>query len=218
MGRENLSFVVVGLGAFGSVVAAELARFGNRVLGIDKDQRRVGMLADQLTSAVILDATDEGALRDAGVDRYDVGLVSIGGDLEASVLATMNLRLVGVQTIWAKADTRTHHRILSKIGADRVVLPSLEMGRHAAQMLNNPAVQDYVALGNGFSVVNVLIPERMKGKNLSKLHIGENITTLGLMRGSEYIEVKGLDPVVLPNDRLLLLGRRADLSKFGETL
>ncbi|MFV0384122.1 potassium channel family protein [Paracoccus sp. (in: a-proteobacteria)] len=218
MGKKNKNFVVVGLGAFGGVVAAELARFGNHVLGIDTDQKRVAALASQLSNVVILDATDEGALREAGVDRYDIGLVSIGNDLEASVLATMNLRLIGVDTVWAKADTRTHHRILTKLGAHRVVQPSGEMGRHTAQMLNNAAVQDYVALGNGFSVVNVLIPERHKDKPLSQLDIGEGVRPLGVMRGTEFIEVSGTDPVLLTNDRLLLLGRRVELSRFGDRL
>ena len=219
LGKENRSFVVVGLGSFGSVVASELARFGNRVMGVDKDHRRVAALAEQLSNVVILDATDEGALREAGVDRYDVGLVSIGNDLESNVIATMNLRLIGVDRVWAKAENRTHHRILSKIGADRVVLPELEMGRHTAQMLNNPAVQDYVALGNGFSVVNLLLPERLKGKNLSDLGIGEGIVRLGMMRGTEYIDLSnGEDPEMRTNDRLLLLGKRVDLTRFGDRL
>ena len=219
MGKQNRSFIVVGLGSFGSVVASELARFGNRVLGVDKNQRRVAALAEQLSNAVILDATDEGALREAGVDRYDVALVSIGNDLESNVIAAMNLRLIGVGSVWAKAENRTHHRILSKIGADRVVLPELEMGRHTAQMLNNPAVQDYVALGNGFSVVNLMLPERLKGKTLSELNIGEGITALGMMRGTEYIDLRGkADPVLNTNDRLLLLGKRVDLTRFGDRI
>lgn len=218
MGRQQRSFVVIGLGAFGSVVATELARFGNRVLGIDQDHRRVAMLAEQLSNVVILDATDEGALREAGVDRYDVGLVSIGNDLESSIIATMNLRLIGLEAVWAKAESRTHHRILSKIGADRVLLPGLEMGRHAAQMLNNPAVQDYVALGNGYSVVNLLIPERLKGRKLSDLQIDKGIVTLGMMRGTEYVDLSQRDPVLMTNDRLLLLGRRVELTQFGDRL
>lgn len=218
MGKKYRSFVVIGLGAFGSVVASELARFGNRVLGIDKDPRRVAMLAEHLTTAVILDATDEGALREAGADRYDVGLVSIGNDLESNVIAAMNLRLIGVDTVWAKAESRTHHRILSRIGADRVILPGLEMGRHTAQMLNNPAVQDYVSLGNGFSVVNLLLPERLKDKRLSELNMGPGITALGLMRGTEYMDLRDNDPALRTNDRLLLLGKRTDLTRFGDQL
>lgn len=209
---------MIGLGAFGSVVALELARFGNQVLGIDKDPRRVSMLADQLPSVAILDASDEGALREAGVDRYDVGLVSIGNDLENSVIAAMNLRLIGVGTIWAKAESRTHHRILSKIGADRVILPGLEMGRHAAQMLNNPAVQDYVALGNGFSVVNLMVPQRLSGRRLSDLEVDDGIEVLGMMRGTEYRSTRDDDPLLQTNDRLLLLGKRVDLTRFGDRL
>lgn len=218
MGRQNRSFVVIGLGAFGSVVASELARFGNHVLGIDKDHRRVAALAEQLSRVVILDATDEGALREAGADRYDVGLVSIGNDLEGNVIAAMNLRLIGVTTVWAKAESRTHHRILSKIGADRVILPGLEMGRHTAQMLNNPAVQDYVALGNGFSVVNLMVPSRLAGRRPSELNTGPGVTLLGLMRGTEYVDLRDNDPALLANDRLLLLGKRVDLTRFGDQL
>lgn len=218
MGRETRSFVVIGLGSFGGVVASELARFGNHVLGVDKNHKRVAALADQLSNVVILDATDEGAMREAGLDRYDVGLVSIGNDLESSVLATMNLRLIGVETVWAKAESRTHHRILSKIGARRVVLPGLEMGRHTAQMLNNPAVQDYVSLGNGYSVVNLLIPERLDDRKLSDLQIDKRITALGMMRGTEFIDLHDNDPVLKTDDRLLLLGRREQLTPFGDRL
>ncbi|RJE81620.1 TrkA family potassium uptake protein [Paracoccus sp. JM45] len=218
MGKPSRSFVVIGLGAFGSVVATELARFGNQVLGIDKDPRRVSALAETLPATVILDATDEGAMREAGVDRYDVGLVSIGNDLESNVIAAMNLRLIGVGHIWAKADSRTHHRILSKIGADRVIMPGLEMGRHTAQMLNNPAVQDYVSLGNGFSVVNLMIPQRLAGRKLSELKAGPTVQMLGMMRGTEYRCLRDDDPVLQTNDRLLLLGKRVDLTNFGDKL
>lgn len=166
MAKEKRSFVVIGLGAFGGTVALELARFGNHVLGIDLDERRVSPMASALTGAVILDTTDELALREAGLENYDVALVAIGDDIEASILSTMNLRVLGVETIWAKAASKTHHRILSKVGADRVILPEQEMGRHIAQMLNNPAVQDYVSLGNGYSVVNIVIPERLSGRPL----------------------------------------------------
>ena len=218
MSRENRNFVVVGLGSFGSVVAAELARFGNRVLGIDNDERRVSAMAETLSSVVILDATDEGALREAGAYQYDVALVSIGNDLEASILAAMNLRLIGVETIWAKAANRTQHRILSKIGVDRVILPALEMGRHTAQMLNNPAVQDYVALGNGFSVVNLLIPKRLAGKAIGDLAIGEGVRVLGVMRGTEYFSGQDEGYLLKEADRMLLLGKRPELTAFGDRL
>jgi len=219
MARETRSFAVIGLGAFGSAVATELARFGNQVIGVDTDERRVAQLADTLHSAVILDTTDEGALREAGIDRYDVALIAIGRDIQASILTTMNLKLMGVGTIWVKAANKTHHRILSKLGADRVILPEQEMGRHIAQMLNNPVVQDYVSLGNGFSVVNIVIPARLAGKPLAELGVESyDLRLLGLMRGTGFHACDARELVLERDDKLILLGKRPDLRRFGDAL
>ncbi|WP_028029935.1 potassium channel family protein [Gemmobacter nectariphilus] len=220
MAKETRSFAVIGLGAFGSAVAAELARFGNQVIGVDLDERRVASMAPTLSSTVILDTTDELALREAGIDQYDVALIAIGRDIQASILTTMNLRMLGVGTIWVKASNRTHHRILSKLGADRVILPEQEMGRHIAQMLNNPIVQDYVSLGNGFSVVNIVIPERLEGRTVASLGIGttHDLRLLGVMRGTEFRSATERELPLLRDDKLIVLGKRPELRHFGDVL
>lgn len=220
MAKQARTFAVIGLGAFGSAVASELARFDNHVVGIDLDERRVGQLASILPATAILDSSDENALREAGIDSYDVALIAIGRDIQASILTTMNLKMLGIETIWVKASNKTHHRILSKLGADRVILPEQEMGRHIAQMLNNPVVQDYVSLGNGFSVVNIVVPERLDGKPTRALRIGDvhDLKLLGLMRGTEFKPCDTPDLVLKKDDKLLLLGKRPDLRRFGDSL
>lgn len=114
--QKKRSVAVIGLGTFGTTVASELMRFGNHVLGIDTTERNVTRVADTLSEALIVDGRDEQALREAGVGNYDVAVVAIGEDLEANILCTMNLKVIGVPTIWVKAVSRTHHRILTKIG------------------------------------------------------------------------------------------------------
>lgn len=220
MARETRSFAVIGLGAFGSAVAAELARFGNRVIGVDLDDRRVAQMASALSSTLILDTTDEMALKEAGIDQYDVALIAIGRDIQASILTTMNLKMLGIGTIWVKASNKTHHRILSKLGADRVILPEQEMGRHIAQMLNNPVVQDYVSLGNGFSVVSIVIPDRLAGRDMASLGIGStyDLRLLGLMRGTEFRSCDVKDLGLERDDKLILLGKRPELRRFGDAL
>lgn len=220
MAKETRSFAVIGLGAFGSAVATELTRFENKVIGVDLDERRVAQMASTLSSTAILDTTDEAALREAGIDQYDVALVAIGRDIQASILTTMNLKMQGIETIWVKASNKTHHRILSKVGADRVILPEQEMGRHIAQMLNNPVVQDYVSLGNGFSVVNIVVPERLKGQEIAALGIGAqfDLRLLGLMRGTDYRACDSPDLVLEQDDKLILLGKRPELRRFGDAL
>jgi trk system potassium uptake protein len=220
MAKQTRSFAVIGLGAFGSAVATELARFGNRVIGVDVDERRVAQMASVLSSAIIVDTTDEMALKEVGIDQYDVALIAIGRDIQASILTTMNLKMAGISTIWVKASNKTHHRILSKLGADRVILPEQEMGRHIAQMLNNPVLQDYVSLGNGFSVVNIVIPLRLKGRDMASFGIGTlyDLRLLGLMRGTEFRAGDTKDLVLEEDDKLILLGKRPELRRFGDAL
>lgn len=214
------TFVVIGLGNFGSTVATDLQRFDNHVIGIDVDDARVSRHADTLSQAMIVDARDDLALREAGLEACDVGLIAIGDDLEASILAAINLKLIGVPVVWAKATTKTHHRILSKLGVDRIIHPEVEVGKHIAQVLHNPLVRDYVSLGNGYHVVNFKIPEALEGKALSELkHTSEfNLRCIGVMRGTEYIGEDGSDCGLERDDLLLLLGQRADLRNFATSL
>ncbi|MBL3571047.1 TrkA family potassium uptake protein [Rhodovulum visakhapatnamense] len=211
---------MIGLGTFGSTVATELARFGNPVMGVDLDDKIVGRYADVLSEAVIADGRDELALREAGVGNYDVALVAIGEDLEANILCSMNVKMLGVKAIWVKALSKTHHRILSKIGVDRIVLPEQEVGQHIAQMLHNPLVRDYVSLGNGFHVVDLTVPEPLEGRAVGdvKLLSGYDLRALGAMREGEFLSCEGGELRLKAGDKLLVLGRRADLRRFGDDL
>jgi trk system potassium uptake protein len=217
--ERRRSFAVIGLGAFGSTVATELARADAYVLGIDRDPKRVARMADIVAEAKILDATDEAALREAGLDRFGAVVVAIGEDVESSILCTMNARLIGCDTIWVKARDKTHHRILTKLGADRVILPEQEIGQHVAQTLQNPAVRDYVSLGNGFYAVNMLMPGEMEGRTLASLELAEKyqLRPLGLMRGTEFHGPDEAFPLK-EDDRVLVLGKQADLRRFGDAL
>ncbi|MGK7296260.1 MAG: potassium channel family protein [Candidatus Wenzhouxiangella sp. M2_3B_020] len=220
MGNKKRNFVVIGLGTFGRTIATELAGFGNHVLGIDRDENRVNDILDEVSEAIICDSGDEDALRDAGVDQYDVAIVTIGEDIEGSVLATMNAKLIGVDTIWAKADSRTHHRILSKLGADRVIHPEQEVGQHIAQMLHNPRVRDYLSLGNGCHIVDIGVPENLHGESLDALKLDEHekLRCLGIMRGSEFHHCDETGTTLEADDKLLVLGKRDELMEFSESL
>ncbi|UWQ94795.1 TrkA family potassium uptake protein [Rhodobacteraceae bacterium M385] len=214
------TFGVVGLGNFGSTVAKELQRFGNHVIGIDISEARVVTLADVLSHTLIVDARDDVALREAGFSDCDVAVVAMGDDLEASILTAINLKLVGVPVVWAKATTKTHHRILSKLGVDRVIHPEVEVGQHIAQVLHNPLVRDYVSLGNGYHVVNFRIPESLEGKRLQDLPHGSKfkLRCIGVMRGTEFVGQDATGCQLERDDLLLLLGKRQDLRNFTASL
>ncbi len=219
-GTKSRTFAVIGLGNFGGTVARELTRFGNHVIGLDISEAKVSGLLDDITQAMIVDARDDVALREAGVAECDIAVVAIGDDLESSILAAINVKTIGVPLVWAKATTKTHHRILSKLKVDRIIHPEVEVGQHVAQVLHNPLVRDYVSLGNGFHVVNFRIPESLEGKPLGHLpHADEfDLRCIGVMRGTDFIGMDGSEVELQKDDLLLLLGRRTDLRNFAASL
>jgi trk system potassium uptake protein TrkA len=214
------TFVIIGLGNFGLTVATELASFGNHVIGIDTKETRVSAAADALSQVMIVDARDDIALREAGVAECDMALVAIGSDFEASILAAINLKTIGIPVVWAKATSKTHHRILSKLKVDRIIHPEVEVGQHIAQVLHNPLVRDYVSLGNGFHVVNFRIPEILEGTSLSEIPHAEkyNLRCIGAMRGTEFLGRDGDSCTLAKDDLLILLGKRSDLRNFASCL
>jgi trk system potassium uptake protein TrkA len=141
-----------------------LAELGQDVIGVDGDAERVRQLADTITQAVELDATDDRALRSVGVQDVDVAVVSIGENIESSLLVVMQLRELGVKSIVAKAVTPLHGRILEKLGVSRVIFPEREMAIRVAHGLVMPNVIDYIELSSDFSIVELPAPEIFIGR------------------------------------------------------
>jgi trk system potassium uptake protein TrkA len=218
MKNKPRSVAVIGLGTFGSAVATALTQYGNPVLGIDTDESAVVEIADTLDEAVIADARNEKALREAGVGHCNIAVIAIGEDLEANIVCTMNVKQIGVSVIWVKAMSRTHHRILSRLGVDRIIHAEREMGQRVAEMLHNPMIHDYVSIGNDSYVVSMKVSKSLADKSLQTLELQGNfrLHCLEVLRGNECLLRSHADPTLQENDRLLLLGRRADLRTFSD--
>jgi len=126
------SFAVIGLGRFGSAMAHTLIELGQDVIGVDSDEDRVRQLAEVLSQAAQIDATDLRALKEVGVQDVDLAVISIGENIEASLLVVMQVMELGVNEIIAKAVTPLHGRILQKLGVKRVIYPERDMAIRVA--------------------------------------------------------------------------------------
>ncbi len=129
------SFVIIGLGRFGMALSKELSRIGHEVLAIDYDPALISEVADYVTHAVEADAKNEMALKEIGLSNFDVAVISIGSDLEASIIATLTCKELGIKTIIAKATSESHGKVLSKIGASKIIFPERDMGTRLAHNL-----------------------------------------------------------------------------------
>ena len=165
------SYIVIGLGRFGSEVARQLCAQGCEVLAMDVAPDLVQQVADDVTHAVVADGQDKDVLRSLGAGNFDCGIVAIGDNLAASVLVTMNLQELNVPHIVCKAHDNTHRRVLEKLGANRVVIPEYEFAGKLARSLASHNVLDYIELSPDYGILEVPAPKQWLFKTLKELNI-----------------------------------------------
>jgi len=135
-------FVVIGCGRFGSSIARTLSSLGYEVLAIDIDGERVQDISEEVTYAVQADVTDENVLKELGIGNFDAAIISIGSNYQASIMATLIAKELGVKRVVAKAHDILHGKVLSKIGADKVVYPERDMGVRVAHNANDIVLKE----------------------------------------------------------------------------
>ncbi|MCD6560817.1 MAG: hypothetical protein B1H11_05880 [Desulfobacteraceae bacterium 4484_190.1] len=213
-------FVIIGLGNFGYYLATYLYDKGQEILAIDKDPDRVQKIKDQVSQAVVADATDRKALEILGVKDMDAAVVCIGSDLSDSILTTLTLKDIGVKMILAKALSENHGRILLKVGASDILFPEKDLAISLAERLNNPNILDYLPFLEGYSIIQLATPDEFIGKSLSEIDI---INRFGVM----VVAVKEIIPerlnmiptgkfILKDSDILILLGPIESLDKLRD--
>lgn len=168
------TFVVIGLGRFGTAVATELSVLGHEVLAMDVNQEEVQHIADRVTHAVIADARDIAVLKSLGVGNYDCAIVAMGSDVGNSALVTLNLKELGMKQVICKAQSHVHRKVLEKIGADRVVFPEYEMGTKLAQGLSSSNVLNFIELSQDYGIIELAVPGSWQGKSLRQVDVRKN--------------------------------------------
>lgn len=215
---KKQQFIIIGLGVFGATIARELTRLGHEVLGIDSDEQRVDRLADEITHAVIADVTDENSLTELNAGSYDAAVVAIGRNVEATMLATLQLQELGVRKVWAKALTNQHHRILQRLGANRIIAPEYEMGVRISQELNYPMVHDYLGLDDDYFIVDFHTTEELIDKTIGEVINGEPVEALVVKRMKEAHPHPDRSWKIRKGDRIVLGGQLEDLQDLVNRL
>jgi trk system potassium uptake protein TrkA len=211
-------FAVIGMGRFGSSVAKYLVKMGYEVLAVDENEERVQDVAHHVTHAVSADSTDEEALRALGIRNFDVVVVAIGEDIQASILTTLILKDLGVKFIVVKAQNELHGKVLNKIGADKVVYPERDMGLRVAHHMISPNILEHIELSPEYSIVEMRIPPEMAGKNLKQLDIRAkyNCNVLAVKRNEQMNITPRADEPLIEGDILVIVGRNDQLTKFEQ--
>ena len=165
------SYIVIGLGRFGSEVVRQLYAQGCEVLAIDTRSDLVQQISNDVTHAAVADGRDKEVLKALGGREFDCAIVAIGGSLADSVLVTMNVKELGIAKVVCKAHDEVHRQVLLKLGADQVVIPEKEYAARLARSLSSHNVLDYIELSQDYGIIELPAPQKWAGKSLKELNV-----------------------------------------------
>lgn len=205
--KSMSQFAVIGLGRFGKTVAITLSQDGNEVLAIDSDERNIHEIEDFVAGTAICDATGRNVLKSLGIKNFDCVVVSIGENMEASILTTLICKNLGVKLVVAKANSEAHKEVLEKIGADVVVFPEDYTGQKVAKMLSNPSVNEIMKLTDKFKIVEIATPDDWQEKTILELNIRHkyHISVIVIKR-DDYVIYPEPETELKKGDVLLVAG------------
>ena len=222
-------FGVIGLGTFGSNVAKELAAREFPVLAIDHKEEVVNRISSFVTQAIVADATDDISLKDAGIADCDTVIISMGEDVETSILATLIAKDLGVPNVIVKCTSMWHSKIAVKIGADKVIYPELEMAKKLAESMASPNILEQIEFSKDYNLVEIMAPKDLWKKTLRQANIRNKygINIIAVKRNVPFINDDGQSDIkeetniapgpndeILENDILVVVGKEEQLKKF----
>ena len=210
------TYAVFGLGRYGTAVARELVDNGMEVIAVDLDERIVNTAADELPICKCADITDPDVIKQLGISNVDVVIVAMANNLEASVMAVTLCKEVGVKTVIAKCANEMHQKILTRVGADKVVFPENESGIRLAKNLLSSGFVDMVSLAKNVSMIELDVKPEWVGKNLIELNLRKkySINVVALRQG-DMVSVD-IDPhaALKTEDKLIVIANTEKLGKL----
>ena len=213
-----MTYVVIGLGKFGFNVAKGLAQQGESVIALDHTEEKIRDVSEFVQDAIMLDSTDIRALREAGIADAEVAIVSIGEDIEASILTVMALKEIGVETVVAKAITQVHGQILSKLGAAKVIYPEMESAKKLVKKIVKNMHYETIDLSITMKLAKMTVPEFWIGTSiLSPVFEDEfDVKPIAYKHQGEWHTSFEKDDILEKGDILVVLGNSGNVEALSK--
>ena len=208
--------LVIGLGRFGAATAGQLQRLDREVLAIDEDAGLVQKWSERVTHAVQADARSIDALRQIGAQDFSIAVVAVGSSIESSVLITANLVDLKIPQIWAKAISKSHGTILTRIGANHVIYPEAEAGERVAHLVSGRML-DFIEFYDDFAIVKMYPPKPIRGIPLSQSLVRKKfgVTVVGVKSPGADFTYATPETIVSNHDLIIVSGNSTDIEKFA---
>lgn len=210
------SFAVIGCGRFGSSLAKTLYGLGHEVMALDSNEEIIQEISDEVTHAVVVDTMDEFALRELGLGNFDVIIVSIGSNVEASIMATISAKELGAKRVIAKASSDTQGKILARVGADKVIFPERDMGVRVAHNLVSTNVLEFIELSPDYGIIEISPLLYWIGKSLTDLELPSKhrINIIAIKNGEKIKIAPKSDYVIKEDDTMVVVASTSAINKI----
>ena len=210
------TYAVFGLGRYGIAAARELVDNGMEVIAVDVEERIVNAAADELPICKCADITDPDVIKQLGISNVDVVVVAMANNLEASVMAVTLCKEIGVETVIAKCANEMHQKILTRVGADKVVFPENESGIRLAKNLLSSGFVDMVSLAKNVSMIELDVKPEWVGKNLVELNLRKKYSINVVARHNGDMVSVDIDPhaPLLETDKLIVIANTEKLARL----
>jgi trk system potassium uptake protein TrkA len=214
--KHDAPVLVIGLGRFGAGTAGQLARLGREVLVIDDSEALVQKWSERVTHAVQADARSIDALRQIGAQDFSIAVCAVGSSVEASVLIVANLVDLNIPQIWAKAISKSHGKILERIGANHVIFPEAEAGERAAHLVSGRML-DFIEFDDDFALVKMFPPRPIRDLRLADAAVRAKykVTVVGVKSPGKPFTYATADTVVSNRDLIIVSGTEGDIERFA---
>lgn len=211
-------FAVIGLGNFGFNMAKALYAEGNEVIAIDTDKAKVQTISPNCTEAIVMNATDNEALKSLGLENFDAVIISTGTKISFSLLICLHLHEMGVKQILVKAIDDDHAKILLRVGATDIIHPERDMAIRVARGLSRPNILDFIPLADEYDLIQVGPPTAFIGKNLKEINLrakyNVHVIAIKELAPENFVLAPPADFVIKDSDILMMLGKSEDIRKI----
>ena len=209
------SILIIGLGLFGEKMARKFAELEQEVMAVDEDETKVNDILPYVTNAMIGDATNEGFMRTLGVSDYDLCVVTIGDDFQASLETVYLLKELGAKRVVARASSDVHKKFLLNNGADEVVDPEKQAAEWSAISLANDSIFDYIELDENCAIYDIEIPRKWAGHTIADLDIRRqyHLNIIGMRVNGRIVTDVNPYQVMGAGQRLLVAGTEESIHK-----
>ncbi len=211
-------FAVIGCGQFGSSVALTLSGLGHEVMVVDTSEEIIDGIADQVAHAVVADITVDGTMRDLGIANFDVVIIGMSTSYQASIIATIAAKDLGVGTVVAKVRDMLQGRVLRKVGADKIIIPERDIGVRLAHHLTSSNTIEFIELSDEYSFIEIAVPKVWIGKSIIELGIRDTYEiNVVAIKDEEGIHINPKSKYIFKDDdRILVIGMDAEILKLED--